>query len=69
MDDIIEKEKEDGQRGQLVNRTLRFDGVDFELSHTPSIYGPSATVQRENSINEEDEEVPKIGRASCRERV
>jgi len=55
MDGIIEKEKEDGQRGQLVNRTVRFDGVDIELSHTPSIYG-----QRENSIHEEDEEVPPV---------
>jgi len=59
MDNIIEEERHDKRQGRLVKRKITFDGVDFELSHSASIYGPVA-VKKKDSTNDEDEEVPQV---------
>lgn len=58
MDHIIEQEKHDRNQGRLVKRKITFDGVDFELSHSASIYGQVAV--KKGSTKDEDEEVPQV---------
>jgi len=65
MDTILKQEKCDGRKGRLVKRTITFDGVDFELSHSASIYTTAPSSKKNSSklvpVEEKEEEEEERG--------